>query len=334
MSITSVGYTGSVDESSWAVLATFAGTDYAVLDPLSLQCVIGGSGDRAVTVAAGTAYGRGVADVSSAPTNLNATILASGVRWDTVCLRRDWSAGTGTGSSLVIVAGTSTKQITRTHATPGVTDDQPLALLRIDGGSGVVTLIEDLRALAGKSVVVQTADAVSELFGLNAGVLQAGARFFALDNLHEYVFAGSVFSGADTYKLIDLDDPGYIPWTSTFGLGGTSGLYVPFDVQLQFGSSRGWAYLRGTLQRSDGNALMGIGSTVIGVLPVPYRPAHVARFICFAGPPGTSSGPQTYVNVSITSDGTVTLVEAAHAALPAAEVAWVAFDSCRWPIGN
>jgi len=268
VTITSSGYTGSVNESQWAALADKLGTAYCVGASGDLACTIGGTSDRAVTVAPGTAYGRGVKDVFSTATNLNATSVGSGTRWDTVCIRRDWTAGTGTGTSLVIVPGTSTKAITKGFSTPGTTDDQPIALILLTAGSTTVTLLESLIPTGGKSLYVPTT------FGIGAGYTPPpGALWYVAANGHQWV---SLPSGAT-----DLDAPN---WTA-FPLAG--GSLTALDTTPKYSFSRGRVDFTGSIQRSgtphlplisSAYATNGTADVVLGTMPGLRRPGQTVRF--------------------------------------------------------
>lgn len=178
MTITSTGYDGTVLEDDWAVMASLAGAKYAVADEASFKVTIGGIGDRAVTVAAGSAFGCGILDVNDASINKTSSSVSSGSRWDTVCLARNWS-GTGGTSTVVVREGTASKALAAgVLTTPGTTDDQPLALIRCQNGQTDVQEVVDLRSTTGKIHTLATAA------GLGIHVPRPGAWAFALDTGH------------------------------------------------------------------------------------------------------------------------------------------------------
>lgn len=150
MAITSVGYDGTIDEVQWAEMIKKVGaSDYGVVGGGDWR-VTGTAGvDRTVTIAAGKAWGHGVFDTLTSATTIQLDTVASGYRWDLVAIRRDWT-GTGGASTIVKVNGTTTKGIPAARLTgPGVTDDQPLALVQITAGQSAPTAILDLRVFAG-----------------------------------------------------------------------------------------------------------------------------------------------------------------------------------------
>lgn len=138
MAITSIGYDGSVDEKDWAALAPYLGAEYRN-GGVSLVAV--GNVDRTVRVSAGLLFGYGVLDTLSGNTDLQAAAIASGTRWDTVVLRRDWQPTPGGGSTLMILTGTSAQRpAASVKSGPGVLDDQILGLIKLQ--SGLTTIQE------------------------------------------------------------------------------------------------------------------------------------------------------------------------------------------------
>jgi hypothetical protein len=150
MAITSVGYDGIVNEIQWSEMIKKVGTsDYGVVGVGDFK-VTGLAGvDRGVSIAAGKAWGHGVYDTSTAPVTLQLDTVASGSRWDLIAIRRDWT-GTGGATTVVKVNGTSARVIPTGRAIgPGVTDEQPLALVQITAGVAAPTAFLDLRVWAG-----------------------------------------------------------------------------------------------------------------------------------------------------------------------------------------
>lgn len=147
MTITSVGYAGEITDANLRRWATSAvGSMYGVDDFASWR-VTPGSGDRAVQIAAGSAFGLGVRDTSDAPTTLSLPSVSSGSRWDLIVGHRDWSASETTHD---FITGSSTKAIPgRDSGLTGTTDDQPLALVRVAAGQAAVQEIIDLRCIPG-----------------------------------------------------------------------------------------------------------------------------------------------------------------------------------------
>lgn len=150
MAIVSKGYDGTVTESDWARLAPGLGAYESVVTGLGATVL--SSPDRAVRIATGEAVGHGVRDVSDTSVTVQCGSVGSGSRWDTIALRRDWATNT---TSVVVVAGTATKMLAAgLQADPGVGDDQPLWLAKVQAGSSVVTELQDVRVYASKVLVV------------------------------------------------------------------------------------------------------------------------------------------------------------------------------------
>jgi hypothetical protein len=149
VTITSKGYEGTVDYATWALVASHAGAEGGVVG-LGSFALSAGPGDREVRVAVGRAVGQGIVDDSDAVASLVGTPVASGNRWDLVCLRRDWLTGTSTLVLLPgVVTGDKVVPISAMERDPGVTDDQPLGLVRFAAGQSAAQEFEDLRVWYG-----------------------------------------------------------------------------------------------------------------------------------------------------------------------------------------
>jgi microcystin-dependent protein len=158
MAITNVGYDGTINEPGWAKLQAFLGQRYAFGSAADFAPTTVVGVDRTVQLAAGSAAGHGVLVISDAPISVQSPVLASGTRWDTVVLRRDWQTNT---SSVVVITGTSTEQLAAgLNANPGIIDDEPLALVQITSGQQLPTAIRDLRP----NVMDATKHDVGDLF--------------------------------------------------------------------------------------------------------------------------------------------------------------------------
>lgn len=292
MSITSIGYDGSVNEANWAALSALVGAQYAVQGFLDCQVQIGGTGDRAVTVRVGTAFGSGVMDTSNAAVNLNAGSVTSGARWDTVVLHRDWSSNT---SIFRINAGGATKQVTRTDSTPGTLDDQPVALIRMIAGSTAVQEVVDLRMFSSKLHYVAQSAAVPFILPF----LRAGASYLAADNAHLWVDQGTqLTSSTFSTAAVDLDAAS---WQALPLAGG--GALVAVDVAPAYTLNRGRVQFKGSVKRSNGNPLVTAGGAdaVLATVPSGVRPSSTRRFMVY--PISTAQA----VRVEVGSDGTVLL---------------------------
>lgn len=153
MAITSVGYDGTVNEAQWGALTTFLGTTYAVQGANDLAVTANGGATLTCNIAAGTAFGYGILDVSSTAASVTFATVVSGTRWDLVALRRDWTNPTPGGtSSFVVITGSATQVVPTRNTTPGTLDEQPLALVQLTAGNPVPTAVVDLRIFASKTL--------------------------------------------------------------------------------------------------------------------------------------------------------------------------------------
>lgn len=146
MAITSVGYDGTVDEAQWAsMVSKIGGYEYGV-DKAGDFAVSQVSGTRMISIATGLAWGRGVMDISDAATVIQLDPVSTGSRYDLIAIRRSWGPANGGPSELVVIKGTSAKALpSGRQSNPGITDDQPLALVRVQAGSASLPEIVDLR---------------------------------------------------------------------------------------------------------------------------------------------------------------------------------------------
>lgn len=147
MSIASVGYEGTIDETQWANMVPRVGSSEYGVDRETHFAVTSAQGDRTVSVAPGTAWGHGVMDTSNAAVTLQLPTVVSGTRWDMIVIRRDWQPTGGT-TSIVAITGTATKGLATRNSNRGVIDDQPIALVRVIAGATAIQEIVDLRVFA------------------------------------------------------------------------------------------------------------------------------------------------------------------------------------------
>lgn len=133
------------------------GSLYSVEGKDDLKVTAGGTGDRAVTVAAAPngAWGDAVLSKWTTGANLNCAANSTGsTRYDTVVIRRTWTpAGTPTGTAtLMVLTGGSSVAIAAGRLTDrGITSsDQPIALVPVPNGSAVVGTPIDLRCWTGE----------------------------------------------------------------------------------------------------------------------------------------------------------------------------------------
>lgn len=176
MAITSVGYDGAVTELAWAALAPMIGRDYAVGGSGDfLVTAVAGSGSREVSVAPGLACGRGVLDTSTTAVRVSLPAPPSGqTRYHTIVVHRDWQAtgvgGVGGVSTIVAATQAATARTVAAglDASPGIADDQVLALAKVVSGQSVVAEVVDLRARAARDVIVCTSSTRPGMLGLAA----------------------------------------------------------------------------------------------------------------------------------------------------------------------
>lgn len=203
LSATSVssGYDGTVDEKQLAALLPRVGAcEYGVDGETDFQVSAVAGADRTVRIRAGLAWGHSVFDVSDADVNVQLGAVSTGSRWDLVVLRRDWQPAKGV-SSIVVIPGTSDKTASAAgggnrKTSPGVVDDQPLALVRVTSGSTVIAEVVDLRAWArnGGAFVVDS---------LALGYLgKPGARVFV--GAVEYAYLKAAVAGFEWVRVAGL----------------------------------------------------------------------------------------------------------------------------------
>jgi hypothetical protein len=197
------GYEGSVNTAEWAKLVGAGmGARRSVIGAGSLK-VTQGSGDRGLTIAAGTALGDGVLSTWDTPASRAGAAVGSGSRWDTVVARRDWT--TSQTSIVVLAGGTSKALAAGLQNDPGQTmSDQPLALVRFSSTSTVVQEIIDLRTWVG----------------------DGGGLVAASDDALQYLTAPgtTVRIGNTTWARL-IDGSGVPYWSRTFEGGGFLGIY-------------------------------------------------------------------------------------------------------------
>lgn len=144
------GYPGSVNAAAASLwLPNVGAAQYCVEGENSAKVIISGSGDRAITVKAGSIIGDGILDVFDTDTALNLDAATSGDRWDMIVLRRTWSATPGLSTSVyTIIEGGPNKSLPARNNDPGVLSDQPVALCRVRAGQTAVQEVVDLRVWA------------------------------------------------------------------------------------------------------------------------------------------------------------------------------------------
>lgn len=157
MALTSVFYDGPVTETSRAQNRAGA-PDYGVYGEDDFKVTTHPSIPYALTVKAGKAHGHGVTDTAAADQVVQcATLSGDGaVRYDLIVVRRNWQPLLGGPSTLVAIQGGSTIPNINTLRlkTPGIEDDQPIALVKWQGNQNTPAQIIDLRCWAGNGGMV------------------------------------------------------------------------------------------------------------------------------------------------------------------------------------
>lgn len=294
MAIQSAGYDGTVDERQFADLASFLGADYAVKDANDLKVTAVVGLDRTVRVAVGTGYGHGVRDVSDSTVDIQLGTIASGSRWDLIAARRNWQPPGG-ATTFVAVAGTSAQEIPAGRlATPGVQDDQPLALVQVTAGQTTPTAVLDLRAQASKIVRCQSLLAIpAPRVGM---VARVGAGEF------EYVIGPS---GTPLWQRRPSDVVAITPLPGWFVPSGSEPIRCSKDTS-------GVVHITGVVANT--NAFTPAPDAAMFILPGNHRPSQVL-FGVLSMNTGTS-----VARADVRPDGNVVLIGAPVVPVPAGTV--------------
>lgn len=165
MALTSVFYDGVVTETDRA--KNLAGTpEYGVYGPDDFKVTAHPSIPYAVLVKAGRAHGHGVTDTAATDQVVQCASLASGVRWDLIVVRRNWQPALGGPSTLAVVQAGTTAQIPPARKVgAGVEDDQPIALVKWQGGTSAPVQFIDLRVWTGNGGLFAKDDLVRTYLG-------------------------------------------------------------------------------------------------------------------------------------------------------------------------
>jgi hypothetical protein len=231
MTISSIGYTGTVTDAEWARLIPLAGgSEYTVPGPDDYNATVA-SGDRNVDISPGSAAGQGILDENDAHVVINIPSVGSGSRWDMIGLKRDWGAGTTT---VVRIAGSSSKVLPSRDHNPGVLDVQPLWLVRVAAGQTTVQEFVDLRAFVGNGgafalndLVLSYLDRVGTV--LNIGAIRWERRIVA--SIPQWVRSGpNVWTSRQLMKLAERDMPANIAQPGETSVSGR--IYCTVSVTL------------------------------------------------------------------------------------------------------
>lgn len=284
MTITSYGYDGTMSEVGWATLAPLLGKLPVCINASSFN-VATTSTNYGVEVAAGTAFGDGVVDVSDAAIELVGSAPSSGTRYDTVVLRRNW-AGDGGVTTVQLVTGTSTKAATVAYSTPGVQCDYPLALVAYTSTSteGTVT---DLRAYGQSVPVYASVDALPDAGSVSTGYLAMVNT--STGNLFDmYVSKGTEWE--------NLRNPGWRTLTLSSNVSAET-------VTPKYAFEGGTVHVRGRVQRASGADFLANAVYTIGTLPDYLAPSAQVNV---AVP--SSTGKDSVCRAFVTTAGTIQVV--------------------------
>lgn len=173
MTITSTFYDGTVDEQAWSEGVPRVGaSEYGVVGVNDLRVTAVSGQDRTVAVAVGKAWGKGIHDIVDAVETVQLPSVSTGSRWDLIAVRRVWSTNTTT---IVRIAGSGTRGIPAGRLTGfGTTDDQPLALVRVQKDSTVIQEIIDLRCWAGNGGMFAADKLALSYLEMPGAVVQVG----------------------------------------------------------------------------------------------------------------------------------------------------------------
>lgn len=229
MAITSTGYAGQITtDDEWGRVSTF-GSRYGVELQGDFAVTTVPNGDRAVRAAPGTAWGKGILDVSDSQVQVAVDPATAPSRWDTVVLRRNRDTKT---TSVVVVKGNQYEQVAPSRlffsATSRV-DDQPIALVNVTqvaGTQGRVGTIYDLRCWANNGGLVVRSGYALDYLGV------PGARAFLWGDVgggvalrsRDFVFAADA---GGTWQWVEIFSP-----VEVAGAQGASGVRVSVGDRL------------------------------------------------------------------------------------------------------
>lgn len=281
MTITSYGYDGTMSEVGWAAMAPLLGK-LPMCSNASSFVVSTTATNYGLSVAAGTAFGDGVVDTSDAAITLTGSAPASGTRYDTVVLRRNWS-GTGGSTTVQLVTGTSTNQATRTYTTPGVQCDYPIAIVAFSSTSTTGTVV-DVRAYGQAIPTYASVSALPEASSVSTG-------YIALVNSTD----GNLFDVYVSKGLAweNLRNPGW----RTLDLAST---VTTETVTPKYAVDGRTVHVRGRVQRSSGADFQANSVYTIGTLPSYLAPSAQVNVAV-----SSSTGKDSVCRAVVTTAGTI-----------------------------
>lgn len=163
MALTSVYYDGTVTETDRA--QNLAGApQYGVYGVEDFRVTAHPTIPYAVIVKAGRAHGHGVTDTATIDQVVNCDPAPAGtVRWDMIVVNRNWQPALGGPSVLkAIPVGAIADMPSSRKNSPGVEDEQPIALVKWAAGLSAPQAIMDLRVWAGNGGLYAKEDLVRQ----------------------------------------------------------------------------------------------------------------------------------------------------------------------------
>jgi hypothetical protein len=190
------------NEDAWAIAhsdSPIGPSRYGVSGAGDWKVSIVANADRTVSIAQGSGWGCGITDVTDGNETLQFPPSASGVRWDTVAVRRDWTPTAGV-SKFVIIPGGSTRAVSGSRVTgPGNIDEQPIALVAIKENQTQPDAVVDLRCWASNSGVYAKDDLARQYINQIGSRITIGDTEWQLvlgdNDTPTWVILGGVFRG-------------------------------------------------------------------------------------------------------------------------------------------
>jgi hypothetical protein len=288
MAIVSKFYDGPVSETDWAknrLGAPLYGVNGA--DDWRVTAVSGA--DRTISIATGSGFGQGVADTSDTNVTIQLGTIASGTRWDLVAMRRDWQPAAGGPSAFVAVAGTSSKALPADRQnTPGMVDDQPLALVQVTAGETLPSAVVDLRCWSSNGGI-EAADALALQYLQTPGAaIKIGGSLWRYERDANGLWT---WVGYDQFRDSGWVDMAYAP-----------GFEAGAPGQLKYKFADGMLHILGGAQKKSGSfeAFSYTEVSTTKILP-DFRPSKTIYH-------GAAATAGRTADVQISSTGTIQLV--------------------------
>ena len=276
--ITSRGYNDdSISAPEWAESLPRLGSAHFGVAHQSAWVVSPAPGDRTIQVGPGIGFGSGVWDDSDSAVPLTLSPVPTGDRWDLICMSRVW-AGSGL-STFSKVEGTAVRALPNSRKkSPGVEEDQPVALARLRAGSTLIQEIIDLRVVVGDGggmvasdeLVLTYLDAVGTTIRIGSTVWTR-----ALDVM-----------GTPVWVRQDITQASAPISSAAAHWGFTWPGYAPGAVQ----RSGDRVHMRGLLSNTGVVSVAPSGHYKVGTIPSEFAPSQQAAFPTLTG---TGTGPST-----------------------------------------